>query len=275
MGTWKRSCSKATQDRITRALTERLYLVNRTTVEKTEAEKELENAHHCEFSVPKQEFHVLGSTGNLYTVTIYLTPKCSCPDFGKGHFCKHILFVYLKVLKVPPDSNLLYQSHLLSSELVQINTSNPVDPTVLADQNVRTEFARIATVDNGDPTTKQKPVEGQDCPVCFEQMTGSDQVEFCTECGNNVHKVCWQKWSETKRNMKVQETCIWCRAVWGAAKTTSTHASGDYINLGRFQPITDTILEREDFLVRRRNTFDPRAAARPVGTVNPYFVVLD
>ena len=50
-------------------------------------------------SETEQKFAVLGSTGNLYDVRITHIPTCSCPDFAKGHLCKHVIFVMLRVLK--------------------------------------------------------------------------------------------------------------------------------------------------------------------------------
>jgi uncharacterized Zn finger protein len=46
---------------------------------------------HREIEELKQEFIVMGSTGNLYTVIICQTPNCDCPDFQRGHLCKHIV----------------------------------------------------------------------------------------------------------------------------------------------------------------------------------------
>ena len=44
------------------------------------------------------EFAVLGSTGNVYTVTICRLPSCSCVDhLERKTVCKHLLFVYHKV----------------------------------------------------------------------------------------------------------------------------------------------------------------------------------
>ena len=57
----------------------------------------------------RETFKVLGSTGNVYTVTIEQVPKCDCPDFGKGNHCKHLIFVMLKVLNVEEASGFHYQ----------------------------------------------------------------------------------------------------------------------------------------------------------------------
>jgi SWIM zinc finger len=49
----------------------------------------------------EEDFSVLGSTGNVYVVKIARVPTCTCPDFEKHQVaCKHVLFVFLKVLKV-------------------------------------------------------------------------------------------------------------------------------------------------------------------------------
>jgi uncharacterized Zn finger protein len=57
----------------------------------------------------RETFKVLGSTGNVYTVTVEQVPKCDCPDFGKGNHCKHLIFVMLKVLNVEEESGFHYQ----------------------------------------------------------------------------------------------------------------------------------------------------------------------
>ncbi|GFR45239.1 hypothetical protein Agub_g6637 [Astrephomene gubernaculifera] len=69
---------------------------------------------------PAQEFHVLGATGNVYEVRVSRQPRCSCPDFRKGHLCKHILFVMLRVLRQQPDNPLIWQSALLTREVEQV-----------------------------------------------------------------------------------------------------------------------------------------------------------
>jgi hypothetical protein len=95
----------------------------------------------------EQSFYVLGSVGNVYTVKISHIPSCTCPDHAKGNLCKHIvsqfslqfvcnsllfkLFVFLKVLRVPSDSNLIYQNALLTEELESIFKSAPAKPTAV------------------------------------------------------------------------------------------------------------------------------------------------
>eukprot|EP00439_Symbiodinium_sp_Y106_P032612 s1128_g3.t3 len=83
---FRRQPSIATCDRIDRALEQRLYLLK------------LERPHA---GGAGGLFHVLGSTGNVYTVHIGTKPSCDCPDFLKGRGpCKHILFIWLRVLRL-------------------------------------------------------------------------------------------------------------------------------------------------------------------------------
>ena len=93
-----------------RVMTQRMFLVERSGRKNNALE---------------EEFSVLGSTGNVYVVNVSMIPtfvhlcarlinRCTCPDFLKNQVhCKHILFVFLKVLKLPDP--LWYQAAFLTS----------------------------------------------------------------------------------------------------------------------------------------------------------------
>jgi hypothetical protein len=68
-------------ERLGRVKAQRMFLVdrNRTTSEDGTHEEEI--------------FDLVGSTGNIYQITISKVPKCTCPDAGKGNQCKHIIYV--------------------------------------------------------------------------------------------------------------------------------------------------------------------------------------
>ncbi|KAJ3311123.1 hypothetical protein HDU76_003203, partial [Blyttiomyces sp. JEL0837] len=205
---FKAKASQAVQDRISRALQQRMFLLSRKTVS---------NHHH--------EFAVLGSTGNVYTVHVRKISSCDCPDFGKGNLCKHILFVYLKVLRVDSDSYMIYQTALLTSELEEIfNGAMKVDPTVLAGKKVIASYKRHVSGtgedeeggEDDDGGVKQRALEGS-CPICFEDFEESDKtkVVWCTtSCGNNIHTTCFQNWKAATEKKGEKATCVYCRAVW-------------------------------------------------------------
>ncbi|CAI5946304.1 unnamed protein product [Closterium sp. NIES-64] len=152
-------------------------------------------------------FHVLGATGNVYTVTISQQPSCTCPDYGNGNLCKHVLFVLLRVLHVDEEDPRVWQRSLLSTELNEL--LDRIDALerrtlavaeegeeILASPAVREQFARIAggqpgsgalgltdlnsrneggsqaAVGGTGQRPKQRPIEG-DCPICYEPLGGA------------------------------------------------------------------------------------------------------
>ena len=60
------------RERINRAVHQRLYMVDVSP-----------QTTHEEYGGPSIKLNVLGSTGNVYEVTICKVPKCSCPDAMK------------------------------------------------------------------------------------------------------------------------------------------------------------------------------------------------
>ncbi|CRG85488.1 hypothetical protein PISL3812_02542 [Talaromyces islandicus] len=149
--------------------------------------------------VPEEKVDMVGTTGNLYTVTISSQPSCSCPDAKKGNQCKHIVYVLVNVLKARED--LQYQLAFLSSELQEIfESAPPIKP------------AGISSVDTDDPGHR-KPIEG-DCPICFMEFDAqNEQIVWCkAACGNNIHKTCFNQWAATSGKGKVQ--CVYCRSEW-------------------------------------------------------------
>ncbi|KAG6852372.1 hypothetical protein C0991_000279 [Blastosporella zonata] len=181
---FKKSCPKNILDRVERVMSQRFFMIDRQRMP-----GEL-----------KETFSVLGSTGNVYTVTIDRTPRCNCPDALKGNHCKHILFIYLKVLQVTQDSGLWYQKGLLTSELETIFADAPDAPNLMANSRIREAHARAT--DKAFTTTAQTPGKKRilgpddDCPICYEGMHNADEtsLNFCDECGNALHKQCFDQY---------------------------------------------------------------------------------
>ncbi|KAJ7852789.1 hypothetical protein B0H14DRAFT_2508875 [Mycena olivaceomarginata] len=252
---FKTKCPQNILDRVQRVMTQRwdfysnvasmcsashVYIAGFFMVDRKRVEGEL-----------KEEFKVLGSTGNIYTVTIQQKPSCDCPDAQKGNHCKHILFIYLKVLQVTQSSGHWYQKALLTTELESIFANAPLAPNAIANPRLREAYAR-ATGKSQAPSTpeasassapkKRMPGEEDDCPICYDGMhnVAEASLTFCEECGNAVHGECFAQWKQTSKNQSKKLTCIYCRAEWptpaaagkgkaGAAGTRTT--SGGYINI--------------------------------------------
>ncbi|TFK18862.1 hypothetical protein FA15DRAFT_674946 [Coprinopsis marcescibilis] len=202
----------------------------------------------------REEFDITGSTGNVYTVVIDHLPRCSCPDSGKGNHCKHILFVFMKVLQIPTHTSLWYQKALVSSELQEIFSIARIAPNSVANPRVQAAYARVTGKSSSpnEPKLSQKkriPGEGDDCPICYDTMYKAAEaiLVFCDGCGNAVHKICFSKWRDTSIKNETTVTCVWCRSPWvssaGIGSTGDATTSGGYINLAReagLSPARDT-----------------------------------
>ncbi|KAG6911411.1 hypothetical protein DXG01_016508 [Tephrocybe rancida] len=239
---YKVSCPKNILDRVERVMSQRFFMIDRQ-----RAPGEL-----------KETFSVLGSTGNVYTVTIDSTPRCNCPDALKGNHCKHILFILLKVLQVTQASGIWYQKALLTTELETIFAEAPLAPNSLANPRIRDAHARAtgkapATTAAAETSNKKRiPGPDDDCPICYDGMHGVNETSltFCEDCGNALHKQCFEQWRSSTATSGKQLTCVWCRAPWivatraGANPAVGTRTTAEgYLNLADasgISPIRDT-----------------------------------
>jgi len=200
---FKKSCPKNILERVERVMTQRFFMVDRKR----------------EHNRLKEEFQVLGSTGNVYTVVVDHKPACSCPDAMKGNHCKHILFIFLKVLQVSRESGFWYQKALLTTELETIFAEAPLAPNSVEHPRVSEAYAQAtgkatSSKVTDDSTNKRRiPGPEDDCPICYETMHVVDtkSLTFCVECGNALHNECFEQWARTNPH---NLSCVWCRAKW-------------------------------------------------------------
>ncbi|KAH6639707.1 hypothetical protein C7974DRAFT_137247 [Boeremia exigua] len=171
-----------------RALTQRLTVLSRERCGTAE--------------LPGEKVVIAGSTGNVYTVNVGLTPSCDCPHARKGNQCKHIVYVMLRVLKTRED--VAYQLALTGTELRELIKHAPLIPGVETDGNDKPGEERDGN---------RKPIEGE-CPICYDALDSEkDDIVYCkASCGNNVHKTCMQSWIQVATRGKA--TCPYCRATW-------------------------------------------------------------
>jgi Ring finger domain len=148
-----------------------------------------------------EEIDIVGSTGNIYRVTVDKKPSCTCPDSRKGNECKHKVYALHTVLKAP--EYLQYQLALLSSELKEVFERAPPIPTDAASSE--------------DTDGKRKPVDGA-CPICYMDLDEEEnELVWCkAACGNNMHKSCFEQWVGSQRGNTVK--CVYCRTPWEMEK---------------------------------------------------------
>lgn len=188
----------------------------------------------------KLQYHISGSTRNVYTVTVYTHNAkvfCTCPDAKSWAVkykcvCKHVLFVLYRVLKVfdsidhpffNRDGQTLVFTPLeldcirLSTEYLQLHTDN----TIIKDDLIR-RF-------KGLNTTADVPIsfEKDDlCGVCFLELedTAVDEYMVCPKCSKAAHSDCIKKWTSSGQTL-----CVYCRQdVWNKIECSK----GNYKNLG-------------------------------------------
>ncbi|WVQ78319.1 hypothetical protein IAT38_000404 [Cryptococcus sp. DSM 104549] len=236
-------CPKTITDRFKRATSQRMFMLDREKV--------------AEQPSPIERFKALGSTGNVYTVSIGQIPRCDCPDFLKGNMpCKHIIFVYIKALKVDVEDTVWYQKSLTTEEAVRIFAQAPpsLSGSVAVSDRAQQAYLRATGAisedevieDMGGAGSKRKSAIGEDCPVCYEEMTEADDQsnklvydESIVGCGRPLHRECFTMWSATNRAKRNKVTCVWCRAPWedddhfnkGKGKATYSYSSDGHMNL--------------------------------------------
>jgi len=248
---WRSSPSQATLERTQRANQQRMFLVDRRLVGAAGGSRNV-----------SVEFHVLGSTGNVYRVMIGRDCYCTCPDYLRSKCCKHMIFVMLKVLRVPAGHPFAFNVSFLPNELLYIMDHSP-DPAgaggVLAPDEAREAIAKAtgrtlaiaaAAADSAAaacggsssssaaavpaagaaaaaPPARKPHDPSDDCPICFDSLGASlPALCQCSTCSNYLHTECMTNWLKAKVGQPA--TCVFCRAPWrpvgGAASSSSSGA---------------------------------------------------
>ncbi|KAL9313457.1 hypothetical protein ACSQ67_018909 [Phaseolus vulgaris] len=178
--------SQPISDRIVRALRHRLRLLHRA----------------------GPTFFIFGATGNVYTVTLSSTPSCTCPD--RTTPCKHILFVFIRVLGVPLDDVCLRRRTLRPCQIERL-LGTPTLPEAVAGGTLRQRFHQLF-FGGGSTRPKIETEEGATCPVCLEEMGKEQNLVACGTCRNPIHEECLMRWKRTRGRRTA--SCVICRARW-------------------------------------------------------------
>ena len=237
-----------------RALTETMYLVARD--DRTRPAP----PGACRPPPLVHAFAVMGSTGNVYDVTIEREPSCTCPLAlkHKTKVCKHRYFVYYRVLKLPKDDDAVddereeglkvvpHQRYLRRDELKAILLDRAPTDAPLASRAARDAYRRHSGAaaegsDEAAPSTTavRRPLDNV-CEICFEAFpTGPDALAFAdyckARCGRNFHHDCLKRWFDHKGDT----VCPVCSADWALAPAPGDDApqvEEGFLNLRAHQP---------------------------------------
>jgi hypothetical protein len=160
----------------------------------------------------ERKYEVMGTTGNVYTVTIVNKPTCTCPDFtARFRRCKHIYFVLTRIMKVKrnQEDTLKYSDEDLRDmfdNIPQITENLRIDAAKMA------KFNASALNANGEVDMREL-TEDDVCPVCLEELLDcNEEMIYCKySCGHPLHRQCFDMYN-TKRYNEI--TCLFCHKVW-------------------------------------------------------------
>ncbi|KAJ7958820.1 Mitogen-activated protein kinase kinase kinase 1 [Quillaja saponaria] len=190
------------EDRIVWAIRHRLRLLHRT----------------------ESTLFILGATGNVYTVILSATPSCTCPD--RLTPCKHILFVFIRVLGVSPDDVCLRRRNLLPCQLNRL-LGMPTLAEAVAGASHRQRFQQLLFHSKqGCLRPFVEMEDGTSCPICLEEMGKEERVVACGTCRNPIHEGCLVRWKRSRGRRSA--SCVICRARWRDSHRTEQNK---YLNL--------------------------------------------
>jgi hypothetical protein len=163
----------------------------------------------CEFD---RAFAVLcPRSGTVHCVTIASSSSCTCEANSRvWQTCSHILFILVRVLRVPLTDHMLYQRALVREERFAAHMRR-VTLEALADNDWRNGGQR--------PGTARPLALDDECRICFKRCTAakqaSGQVPFCASCGRNFHGDCLQIWRQ-QQDAAVAPNCPICLGSFAA-----------------------------------------------------------
>lgn len=150
----------------------------------------------------KKEFVIMGSTGNVYTVTIDEKPTCTCPDHKSRHNrCKHIYFVLIKIMGVTEIDKSSYSKKDLFDMFKNIP---PVTDLLKVSADLKNKYNQLLDTTSAD---KSKDIDDF-CPICLDELNNGEELLTCkSHCGRHVHKDCFSMYNKNGKRSK----CIYCK----------------------------------------------------------------
>ena len=176
------------------------------------------------------------------TFKVFIGPhqRCNCGGGeAKGTLCVHLLFVMIKVLRVPFENPICWQLSLSDSEVEEIlcgemcesarkkckekkndflrkghgEKLREIKSKASKEGRVGDRFVKACSQGVGKTTTlsvQQKQLnEDNICSICLQDMTDQDADSnllcFCeAQCGSNFHTLCFRMYASYKRSEKEQ-----------------------------------------------------------------------
>lgn len=229
------------KDRIARAKKDKLFLVD------------IKNSEHSE---NEKHFSVMGTTGNIYKIKVSVNNRsCNCPDYLRRRLpCKHVYFVFLKVLKASQD----FENNLDESLLLELfEELDNVTKKVYASEELREAYIQKIKKDSKPNSENNLGMKVQrkdeSCPICMEDLENGEAIDFCKYgCGKSIHSQCFKMWCGKSPNQI--KTCVYCRTEWEKKIINANRGANANVN--------------DDFPKEYFNVYEATNKEQPV---RPYF----
>lgn len=157
-----------------------------------------------------RSYIIMGSTGNIYTVTIKKDPTCTCPDYvTRANRCKHIYFVLIRVMNTNEDKDTYSSTDLVKMFANSLLITDGIE----ANTEIKQTYDKLKQGNGLSIKPKfQVNSKGLDdlCPICLDDLENGDELDYCKySCGKPLHKNCFSMWIKVKKSV-----CVYCKQNW-------------------------------------------------------------
>ena len=193
--------------------------------------------HARQLQAMRARIYVLQENGpTAFTVKEHDSPKklrvclgdpctCTCSTFIRERdLCIHILWVMLKLFRIPPENPISWQGALVEREIQQIVKSRESTRRSRGPNTLGGEGEVRSGTHEEEKVVEPRPIEeGDCCPICQDEMTSSQHLTYCRySCGHSIHSKCMKIWADHQVSQGTKILCPMCRAEFGTLKMIMT-----------------------------------------------------
>ena len=157
-----------------------------------------------------------------HSFRVILGDRHSCSCRGQG-FCMHLLFVLLKVLRIPVSNHLATKTGFTDAE-TDVALSGQFEERCRPKHKQYLRAKKKTETNSFGEAEEEGTVERQVlsanveeiCPICQDEMSFDQALTWCRKgCGNNIHAKCMKMYAQYKTTTKKDILCPLCRESWG------------------------------------------------------------
>eukprot|EP00727_Mastigamoeba_balamuthi_P007114 m51a1_g3022 hypothetical protein (553) ;mRNA; f:872780-874780 len=165
--------------------------------------------------------------GGNHRVSIGSLQECStCSSQSRPTLCPHILFVMLRVFRLPKENPMVYQVSLVDDEIEKLLSGRTKDMQARRGAKPRSAPSSAKPADSGKKPSsagggsqakvpQKVPEPGETCPICQDEMVQGEELTYCSlGCGNSIHVSCMRHYARHQQSQELAVKCPLCRQLW-------------------------------------------------------------